>query len=179
VSRESFVVDIPRRSPLSPSVSNPRRASCSRPASFKPSPTSSNHPPPRRPGTTRSCLWTSATRRVSSVPSAAAPPSTSTWSTGWTSSRRRWARCNQKSAVTLHPHACTLSPSSGLSPPSTLCSFPSQALGGATGGYTTGRGAVVGTLRQKARPYLFSNSIAPCVVGAALEVRREIVGLVG
>lgn len=36
------------------------------------------------------------------------------------------------------------------------------------GGYTTGRKEVVDTLRQKARPYLFSNSLAPAVVGASL-----------
>ena len=45
-----------------------------------------------------------------------------------------------------------------------------KALGGATGGYTTGRKEVVATLRQRARPYLFSNSIAPCVAGASIEV---------
>ena len=38
------------------------------------------------------------------------------------------------------------------------------------GGYTTGRADVVGMLRQKARPYLFSNSLAPPVVGASLKV---------
>lgn len=43
-----------------------------------------------------------------------------------------------------------------------------KALGGATGGYTTGRADVVQLLRQKGRPYLFSNSLAPPVVGAAL-----------
>ncbi|KAK9823216.1 hypothetical protein WJX72_001134 [[Myrmecia] bisecta] len=43
-----------------------------------------------------------------------------------------------------------------------------KALGGATGGYTTGRAEVVQMLRQKARPYLFSNSLAPPVVGASL-----------
>ena len=45
-----------------------------------------------------------------------------------------------------------------------------KALGGATGGYTTGRQDVVDVLRQKARPYLFSNTLAPPVVGASLEV---------
>lgn len=44
-----------------------------------------------------------------------------------------------------------------------------KALGGASGGYTTGRSEVVDILRQKARPYLFSNSIAPPIVGAALK----------
>eukprot|EP00746_Dinoflagellata_sp_MGD_P065602 gnl/MRDRNA2_/MRDRNA2_27318_c0_seq1.p1 gnl/MRDRNA2_/MRDRNA2_27318_c0~~gnl/MRDRNA2_/MRDRNA2_27318_c0_seq1.p1 ORF type:complete len:420 (+),score=98.64 gnl/MRDRNA2_/MRDRNA2_27318_c0_seq1:71-1330(+) len=43
-----------------------------------------------------------------------------------------------------------------------------KALGGATGGYTVGPQAVIDTLRQKARPYLFSNSVAPAVVGASL-----------
>lgn len=45
-----------------------------------------------------------------------------------------------------------------------------KALGGATGGYTTGRKEVIDILRQKARPYLFSNSVAPSVVGASLAV---------
>jgi len=49
-----------------------------------------------------------------------------------------------------------------------------KALGGATGGYTTGRKEVIDTLRQRARPYLFSNSIAPCVVGASVEVFRML-----
>ncbi|GMH44104.1 hypothetical protein BSKO_12038 [Bryopsis sp. KO-2023] len=43
-----------------------------------------------------------------------------------------------------------------------------KALGGATGGYTTGRSDVIELLRQKSRPYLFSNSLAPPVVGASL-----------
>jgi 7-keto-8-aminopelargonate synthetase-like enzyme len=47
-----------------------------------------------------------------------------------------------------------------------------KALGGATGGYTTGKQGVVDVLRQKARPYLFSNTLAPPVVGASLEVFR-------
>eukprot|EP00164_Ancoracysta_twista_P008916 GFYU01013032.1.p1 GENE.GFYU01013032.1~~GFYU01013032.1.p1 ORF type:complete len:430 (+),score=136.34 GFYU01013032.1:78-1367(+) len=45
-----------------------------------------------------------------------------------------------------------------------------KALGGATGGYTTGRQEIVDMLRQKARPYLFSNTVAPPVVGASLKV---------
>jgi len=49
-----------------------------------------------------------------------------------------------------------------------------KALGGATGGYTTGRKEVISLLRQRARPYLFSNSIAPAVVGASLEVFRML-----
>lgn len=43
-----------------------------------------------------------------------------------------------------------------------------KALGGATGGYTTGRGDVVELLRQKSRPYLFSNTLAPGMVGASI-----------
>lgn len=38
------------------------------------------------------------------------------------------------------------------------------------GGYTTGRAEVVGLLRQKARPYLFSNTLAPCVAAASITV---------
>ena len=45
-----------------------------------------------------------------------------------------------------------------------------KALGGATGGYTTGRQEIIDLLRQRSRPYLFSNSIAPAVVGAAIKV---------
>eukprot|EP01015_Nassula_variabilis_P010569 TRINITY_DN184_c0_g1_i14.p2 TRINITY_DN184_c0_g1~~TRINITY_DN184_c0_g1_i14.p2 ORF type:complete len:202 (-),score=51.82 TRINITY_DN184_c0_g1_i14:138-743(-) len=45
-----------------------------------------------------------------------------------------------------------------------------KALGGGSGGYITSRKEVVDYLRQKARPYLFSNSIAPAIVGASLKV---------
>jgi glycine C-acetyltransferase len=45
-----------------------------------------------------------------------------------------------------------------------------KALGGATGGYTSGPRQVVEILRQRSRPYLFSNSLAPPVAGASLEV---------
>jgi glycine C-acetyltransferase len=45
-----------------------------------------------------------------------------------------------------------------------------KALGGGTGGYTTGRQEVIDMLRQRARPYLFSNSVSPVVVGASLKV---------
>lgn len=49
-----------------------------------------------------------------------------------------------------------------------------KALGGATGGYTVGPKAVIDLLRQRARPYLFSNSITPSVAGASLEVFRML-----
>jgi len=45
-----------------------------------------------------------------------------------------------------------------------------KALGGASGGYTSGREEVVAWLRQRSRPYLFSNSVAPAVVSASLAV---------
>ena len=45
-----------------------------------------------------------------------------------------------------------------------------KALGGATGGYTTGHQEIVDILRQKGRPYLFSNSVAPPIAAAAIEV---------
>jgi glycine C-acetyltransferase len=45
-----------------------------------------------------------------------------------------------------------------------------KALGGATGGYTTGRADLITLLRQRARPYLFSNTLAPAVAGASLKV---------
>ena len=43
-----------------------------------------------------------------------------------------------------------------------------KALGGASGGYTAGSSEVIDLLRQKSRPYLFSNSLAPSIVTAAL-----------
>ncbi len=45
-----------------------------------------------------------------------------------------------------------------------------KALGGASGGYTSGRAEIIELLRQRSRPYLFSNSVAPAVVGASLKV---------
>ncbi|HEV2464916.1 MAG TPA: glycine C-acetyltransferase [Acidobacteriaceae bacterium] len=45
-----------------------------------------------------------------------------------------------------------------------------KALGGASGGYTSGRREIIGLLRQRSRPYLFSNSVAPVIVGASLKV---------
>ena len=45
-----------------------------------------------------------------------------------------------------------------------------KALGGASGGFTTGRREIIQILRQRSRPYLFSNTVAPAVVGASLEV---------
>jgi glycine C-acetyltransferase len=52
-----------------------------------------------------------------------------------------------------------------------------KALGGAGGGYTAGRKEIIELLRQRSRPYLFSNSLSPAVAGAALKaleiVKRE------
>ena len=45
-----------------------------------------------------------------------------------------------------------------------------KALGGAMGGYTTGRKEIIDLLRQRSRPYLFSNSLAPSIVGASIRV---------
>jgi len=45
-----------------------------------------------------------------------------------------------------------------------------KALGGAMGGYTTGKREIIEMLRQRSRPYLFSNSLAPSIVGASIEV---------
>lgn len=47
-----------------------------------------------------------------------------------------------------------------------------KAFGGAMGGFTTGRKEIIELLRQRSRPYLFSNSLAPCIIGASLEVFR-------
>jgi glycine C-acetyltransferase len=45
-----------------------------------------------------------------------------------------------------------------------------KALGGAMGGYTTAKKEVIEILRQRSRPYLFSNSLAPAIVGASIKV---------
>ena len=45
-----------------------------------------------------------------------------------------------------------------------------KALGGAIGGFTSGRKEIIDMLRQRSRPYLFSNSLAPSIVGSAIEV---------
>lgn len=45
-----------------------------------------------------------------------------------------------------------------------------KALGGASGGYTSGRKEIIDLLRQRSRPYLFSNTLAPAIVGASLEL---------
>ena len=44
-----------------------------------------------------------------------------------------------------------------------------KAMGGAMGGFTSGRSEIIEILRQNSRPYLFSNSLAPCIVGASLK----------
>ena len=49
-----------------------------------------------------------------------------------------------------------------------------KALGGAAGGYTTAKKPLIDLLRQRARPYLFSNSIPPAVVASASKVRGII-----
>jgi len=45
-----------------------------------------------------------------------------------------------------------------------------KALGGASGGYTSGRREIIDLLRQRSRPYLFSNTLAPAIAGASLKV---------
>jgi glycine C-acetyltransferase len=49
-----------------------------------------------------------------------------------------------------------------------------KALGGSSGGFTTGRAEIIEMLRQKSRPYLFSNTLAPVVAGAALAVFERL-----
>lgn len=49
-----------------------------------------------------------------------------------------------------------------------------KALGGAMGGFTTGKKEIIELLRQKSRPYLFSNSLAPTIVGASIKVFEMI-----
>ena len=49
-----------------------------------------------------------------------------------------------------------------------------KAFGGAMGGFTTGRKEIIDMLRQRSRPYLFSNSIAPGIVGASIEMFKML-----
>src|ERR1700730_6848161 len=51
-----------------------------------------------------------------------------------------------------------------------------KALGGASGGYTSARRQIVNLLRQRSRPYLFSNTVAPAIVGASLTVLKMLAG---
>lgn len=51
-----------------------------------------------------------------------------------------------------------------------------KALGGAMGGYTTGKKEIIEMLRQRSRPYLFSNSLAPAIVGASIKVFEMLSG---
>ena len=49
-----------------------------------------------------------------------------------------------------------------------------KSVGGAMGGFTTGRKEIIDMLRQRSRPYLFSNSVAPAIVGASIEMFRTL-----
>ena len=49
-----------------------------------------------------------------------------------------------------------------------------KSFGGALGGFTTGRKEIIELLRQRSRPYLFSNSLAPAIIGASLEVFKML-----
>ena len=49
-----------------------------------------------------------------------------------------------------------------------------KSFGGAMGGFTTGRKEIIDMLRQRSRPYLFSNSVAPAIVGASIEMFRTL-----
>ena len=49
-----------------------------------------------------------------------------------------------------------------------------KSFGGALGGFTTGRKEIIDMLRQSSRPYLFSNSLAPAIIGASLEVFKML-----
>ena len=49
-----------------------------------------------------------------------------------------------------------------------------KAFGGAVGGFTTGRREIIDMLRQRSRPYLFSNSLPPAVVGAGIELFKML-----
>jgi glycine C-acetyltransferase len=54
-----------------------------------------------------------------------------------------------------------------------------KALGGASGGFTSGRREIVELLRQRSRPYLFSNTLAPCIAAASLRVLELLAGAEG
>ncbi len=49
-----------------------------------------------------------------------------------------------------------------------------KALGGASGGFTTGKQEIIDLLRQRSRPYLFSNTVAPAIVAAGIEVFKKL-----
>ncbi|NQV36425.1 MAG: glycine C-acetyltransferase [Candidatus Marinimicrobia bacterium] len=49
-----------------------------------------------------------------------------------------------------------------------------KALGGASGGFTTGKQEIIDLLRQRSRPYLFSNTVAPAIVAAGIEVFKQL-----
>ena len=49
-----------------------------------------------------------------------------------------------------------------------------KAFGGAMGGFTTGKKEIIDMLRQRSRPYLFSNSVAPAIIGASLEMFKML-----
>jgi glycine C-acetyltransferase len=51
-----------------------------------------------------------------------------------------------------------------------------KALGGASGGFSSGRREIVDLLRQRSRPYLFSNTLAPCIAAASLRVLALLAG---
>ncbi|MCA9571613.1 MAG: aminotransferase class I/II-fold pyridoxal phosphate-dependent enzyme, partial [Myxococcales bacterium] len=51
-----------------------------------------------------------------------------------------------------------------------------KALGGASGGFTSGRKEIIDLLRQRSRPYLFSNTVAPCIVGASIAAFDRLSG---
>jgi glycine C-acetyltransferase len=51
-----------------------------------------------------------------------------------------------------------------------------KALGGASGGFTSGRKEIIEMLRQRSRPYLFSNTLAPSIVGASIAVLDMLTG---
>jgi glycine C-acetyltransferase len=51
-----------------------------------------------------------------------------------------------------------------------------KAMGGGSGGFTTGRKEIIGLLRQRSRPYLFSNTVAPAIVAASLKTLEILTG---
>ena len=103
--------------------------------------------------------WTATSRR--STRSATWPTATRRWS--WSTTRTRSGSSAPRGRGTPELHGVT-------DRVDIVTGTLGKALGGASGGYTSGRKEIIDLLRQRSRPYLFSNSVAPAVVGASLKV---------
>ena len=100
-------------------------------------------------------------RRAAADASASSPSSTTRWSWSTTRTRSGFVGPDGRGTPALHGVAERVDLITG-----TL----GKALGGASGGFTSGRREAIELLRQRSRPYLFSNSLAPPIVAASLAV---------